>query len=209
MSWIDISIILVLLISIAVGYARGLVLSLASLLSFVISIVLANLFYKDLALYIINRTTISSTVSKFITSASGEIGKAGSWINGNLVNNLPSGAKDYINNFALESTVESHLSGMITSAVIHIFCFLLIFTLIKLIIFAISHGLNTVAKLPVLNFFNKSGGVLIGVLQGLLLNFIVVSVLYTIAIFWKQESLIYAINNSVIAPYFYIGYIFY
>ena len=60
LSWIDIMILLIFVFSILSGYGRGLILTLTSLVSFFFSIFIANMFYKNLARYIICNSAVVS-----------------------------------------------------------------------------------------------------------------------------------------------------
>lgn len=214
LSWIDVMILLIFVFSVLSGYGRGLILTLTSLVSFFFSIFVANMFYKKLASYIILNTGLDQQIKTIISSNSGNGGviEANSWMNGTIVNNLPQGAKGYIQETLFNGSnvnASGNINDMIATIFIHIISFLLIFLLVRFGVFLLSRGLNTLSKLPVLNFFNKVGGAFIGVVQGTIINMIIISVIYTIAIFGAHQGLANSIDNSIIAQYFYIGYILY
>jgi len=211
LSWIDIMILLIFVVSILSGYGRGLILTLTSLISFFLSIFVANMFYKNLASYIIANTGLSQQIKTLISSNSvnDQVIEASTWMNGTIVNNIPQGAKGYIQEVVSTGNASGDINDIIATMCIHIISFLVIFLFVRFGVYLLSQSLNTLSKLPVLNFFNKMGGGFVGVVQGAIINMIIISVIYTIAIFAAHQGLANSLDNSSIAQYFYIGYIFY
>ncbi|MFZ7133493.1 MAG: CvpA family protein [Eubacteriales bacterium] len=214
MSWIDILVIFIIAGAAIKGYVRGLVLTLTSIISFVMSIIIAGVFYKDISGLIILNTKIDDAIYSFITEHIGvnDSGYIDAWANGSQVNNIPQGAKGYIDNVIIENTheiISQDISYTLSQMLIHIMVFIAIFLAVKLLFYFTAHIIDVLFKLPVLNFFNKTGGGIIGMLEGAILSVVIISLLYTVAIFVNYEALADALNNSNIAHLFYLGYIFY
>lgn len=206
MSWLDLLIIFVFVFSILSGLRKGLILSLAALFSFVISFTVANRYYKKLGEYLISNTMILDKIKSFIP-----VGMEGNMSNSIGVENLPSGAEAYITQLFMgqESSLANELMNVVTKGIVHIVSFLLIFIIIRIVLSMFIRGIHSIFKLPVLNFLNKIGGGLIGIIRGVISNVVIVSILYTIALLGIKGDLINEINNSILASYFYIGYLFY
>ncbi|WP_303864025.1 CvpA family protein [Alkalibaculum bacchi] len=206
MSWLDLLIVFVFVFSILSGIRKGLIFSLAALFSFVISFMTANAYYERLGEFLISNTKILEEIKSLIP-----IGIQNSINNGASIENLPNGAHSYITQLFTGGDLPfmDEFLNAIAKGIVHIISFLLIFFIIRIILSIFVRGINSVFKLPILNFFNKIGGGVIGLIRGIVSNIVIVSILYTIAMLGIKGDLVNEINNSILASYFYIGYLFY
>ena len=178
------------------------------MISFVISIVIAGLFYKDITRLIVNKTGLIDNISVF--NQQGQMDFSG-LLNTTEVHNFPQGAQEFIQNIISnpnEFFGENMHKGF-TQIILEIVVFFVIILIVRSMIYLIANMFNTVSKLPVLNFFNKTGGGILGIIEGCILNVVIVSFIYTLAIFSNQGILADTVNNSIIAQIFYLGYIIY
>ena len=205
MSWLDLLIVFVFVFSILSGIRKGLIFSLAALFSFVISFMTANAYYERLGEFLISNTKILEEIKSLIP-----IGIQNSINNGASIENLPNGAHSYITQLFTGGDLPfmDEFLNAIAKGIVHIISFLLIFFIIRILSIFV-RGINSVFKLPILNFFNKIGGGVIGLIRGIVSNIVIVSILYTIAMLGIKGDLVNEINNSILASYFYIGYLFY
>jgi uncharacterized membrane protein required for colicin V production len=98
---------------------------------------------------------------------------------------LPSGmldsVKDSLGDLDVIGDIPSAISNAIARAaaetVLHILIFLIAFVLILLFWTVVGHALDLVAKLPVLHFFNKTGGFVFGLCKGALFLFVLAWIL--------------------------------
>lgn len=213
LSWLDVMIILIFIFSILSSFRQGLILTLTSLISFFLSLVIANMFYKDLANYMITNTEVDEQLGSFLLSSSenSKVIETSSWMNGN-VGNIPEGAKGYIQEIlknSINTNITSQISTVITPILIHIISFFVIFIVVRIVLYIASHGLNNLSKLPILNSINKVGGAFVGIVKGFIYSMLIVSIIYTFAIFGLHQGLANTIDNSILAQYFYVGYLFY
>lgn len=213
MPWIDIMVLIVLIVGVTRGYRRGLILTLTSIVSFVGSIVIAGLFYKDLSQYVINNTGVGQKLTVFISEniRLGD-GTMNTWIEGSNISTFPEGAKGYISASLTEnanSFLSQSLSESISQVIIQALVFIVLFFGVRVLFSILGHLIDGVFKLPGLSLVNKAGGGIVGLIEGILINILIVSMVYTLAIFINQGSLVDAVNNSTLAQYFYLGYIFY
>ncbi|HAE62182.1 MAG TPA: hypothetical protein DCG38_07620 [Eubacteriaceae bacterium] len=213
MSWIDILIIGIFIMYVIVDFNRGLVNSLASIFSFIVSLVIATSLYKKVYEFIINNTEIYSKLYDFISEnfRVGNSGESQGFEQLDL-NKLPVGARDFMENIASESNnmnIAFDFATTLTDMILYLLCFLGIFLVVRMVIFVIAGFFDFIARLPVLNLMNKTGGALMGIIEGGIINIIVINSMYSLAILFNQSNVINALNNSHIAQYFYIGYLFF
>ncbi|HCX64003.1 MAG TPA: hypothetical protein DHN33_02175 [Eubacteriaceae bacterium] len=213
MSWIDLLVIGLIVFYVVTDFNRGFIRSVASLVSFVVSLFVAGRLYRLLYDWLVEDTKVYTSIKSFIeknffpTQQSGESG----FERLDLMR-FPQGAREYLQrhiegNGSYE--VVSDVSVLITDAVLYILCFIAVFILARVAISLVVSIFDVIAKLPVLHFMNKTGGLVIGVIEGLIVNLIVINLIYTFAILFNIQSLINGINNASIAPYFYFGYLFF
>ncbi|SHE39573.1 CvpA family protein [Alkalibacter saccharofermentans] len=213
MSWIDILIIGVFVLYVIADFKRGLVNALASILSFVISLIIASSLYKSVYELVTENTDIYSNLYNFIAEnfRVGNSSEAKGLEQLDL-NKLPVGARDFIQNAAAESgnmNIAFDFAATLADMILYLLCFIGVFLIVRLIIFVIAGFFDFIAKLPVLNIMNKTGGAFMGIIEGAIVNIIIINSIYSLAILFNHSNIINALNNSYIAQYFYIGYLFF
>lgn len=98
----------------------------------------------------------------------------------------------------IENTTEA-LAASLTEMALSIICFLAVFLIVKFGLKLIVNILNCVARLPLLSFFNKAGGVAVGAFNGI----IVVYILLAIASIFISDRLYDMIEASTFAKMMY------
>lgn len=192
---VDIIIIAIILLFTFLGYKRGLIKLAIKLCTFIIAIIIAFMFYKPISNVIIQNTEIDDTIETAITerilpegiSADEEV---------DLSNDLPS---IILKNS--EKTVQS-VATSISTTLIETICLLVIFIVVKIVLKFVTVLADLIAKLPILNQFNKLGGTLYGVLEGILIVFIGFAIISLIAPL-LDSSLIDSINASTLGSVLY------
>lgn len=192
---VDLIIIAIILLFTFLGYKRGLIKLAIKLCTFIIAIVLAFMLYKPLANIVIENTGIDESIQNTIIenilpegfSADEEI---------DLSNDLP--------NIILKNS-QNTVKGVATSisnTLIETACLLVIFIAVKIILKFVTFIADLIAKLPILKQFNKLGGTIYGVLEGLLIVFVGFAVISLIAPL-LDTSILQAINGSTLGAYLY------
>lgn len=192
---VDLIIIAIILLFTFLGYKRGFVKLAIKLCTFIIAVAVAFMLYKPIANVIIDNTGIDESIEKTITSnilpegtsADEEI---------DLDMDLPSIILE-----KSENTVHS-IATSISTTIIETGSLLIIFVAVKIILKFVTIIADLIAKLPILKQFNKLGGTIYGVLEGLLIVFVGFAVVSLIAPF-IDNSIIETINGSTIGAYLY------
>ena len=191
----NIIIIAIILLFTFLGYKRGLIKVAINLCTFIIAIIIALLFYKPIANVIISNTNIDESIQTAITesilpddmSSTEEV---------EIYTELP--------NIILknsENTVES-ISNSFSTIIIETACLLIIFIAIKIVLKFITVLADLIAKLPILNQFNKLGGTLYGILEGVFIVFVGFALISLIAPL-IDVSILNSINDSTIGSILY------
>lgn len=147
---IDIIIIAIIVLSTFLAYRKGLAALAIKLCAVIISLVLTLILYKPISNLIINATNIDETIQNAILERAAEVMETGDK-NDDLVSSVLEQAKTG----AIAETARDVSVQAINIAVIIILFFLIKFALRFVTIIA-----NKVANLPILNKFNKAGGII-------------------------------------------------
>ncbi len=204
MNILDAFILIIILIFGFLGYKRGLVLSIISLTSVILSFIAAKLFYIDLAANISANTELDTKISLYITE---KLNAA--YPGGNVTLSADNSnssiqwivTKLFHSDTIINNTVNS-ISSQITAVILNIISFVILFVAVLIIIKLIGLILNKLAKLPVLNFINKVGGSAVGIIKGVLLCMILITIASSLSIFTKNTAVVSLFDNSFLYKYF-------
>ncbi len=171
---IDLAVIAIILISTFLGYKKGLIKVALNLCTFFIAIILAFIFFKPFSSIVIQKTSIDESIQHVLTPNI-KIENLSDATQPDLISNLPV--------FILkngENTVQE-IAVKISNLIINTGCFLVIFLVAKIILHFVTILADAIAKLPILNQFNKLGGTLYGLLNGIFIVFVGFAVISLIA----------------------------
>lgn len=207
MSWIDLLIIFIFIFFIVLDLKRGLVQSLASVVSFVASLIVASLMYKSIYRFLVEKTGVYQWLQDFLSQRF-SLG----YNSGTLaldLEKLPKAIALILQELMEGAgSAERNVLTSLTDMILYALCFLGIFLVVRIVIFVLAGLLDFVSKLPGLNILNKLGGLFMGFIEAAIVSLVVVNSAYTLSVLFRIESVINALNNSSIAQYFYIGYFF-
>ena len=193
---IDIIVILIFLACIFFGYKRGLTGVIIKVLSFVLSIVISLILFKPISAIIINHTDIYDNLSNSIKVTIQEDEKEEK-------NNSekPNVMLDSINE-KIEETEEdatTAIANNIAEIIINIIVLVILFIVIRIILFFIRFIFSAITELPIIKQIDKLGGFIYGLLEALLIVFVILAVISFIDI----PELQLAIKTSIITSILY------
>ena len=156
---VDLIIVAIILLSTFLAYRKGLVTLAIQLVAVIIAVVLTLILYKPVSNLIINITSVDEMIQNTILEEANDI-----------MTNEKEGANqivETIQNNMFPDTARTISINIIEGAVI-----LILYILIRIILRFVTVIANAVSKLPILNQFNKLGGVIYGILRGVLIVYI-------------------------------------
>lgn len=162
---VDIVIIAIIGLSIFLGYRKGLVALAIGLFSFVIAAVITFVLYQPITNLVVNVTGIDEFIEDAILEKANDVMVEG---DNELANQVIEEAK----NNMLPETARAIAVNIITIGVVFI-----LFILVKIALKFVTALANLVAKLPILNQFNKLGGVIYGLIRGLLIVYVILLII--------------------------------
>lgn len=182
---VDIVIILFILASIYLGYKKGLISLGIQLLAFILSLIITLILYRPIGSMIINTTQLDEKLQEIIQ------------VNAESV--ISEDSDNKITNELIESAKNGMLPEVSKSLAINIIygiTMLVLFIVSRICLIFIKSLSDMIAKLPIINQFNKLGGVLYGLLRGLLITYAIVMIMNLMITFNPKGSLNEIMNET-------------
>lgn len=202
---VDILIVIIILLGVLEGLFRGFIVVAMSFLSYIISLLVAKMFYPKLSNFMMNSTDLFGDIKKgidtWIVDLSQNIGAD------QIVNNmkLPDVIKASSNTQIQESVNQQTniVSTGITGLFFNIVSIVLIFIAVKFLLFIIMKLLDSVAQIPILKELNKLVGIFVGGVKGIFLVYVAFLLITPIITFAPDGNLATAVLESNLGPMFY------
>ena len=209
MFWIvDIIIVLIFALFIFFGYTRGLTGSVLKILSFFIALVIAFVLFKPISNFIIDNTLIDEKIQESIVSIvekdSNEEGKIEE-----EETTLPQSMIDYINKSVsnaandAKKTVVENTSRDIAIVIVNIGSAILVFLIARIILLFVKGIADFLTELPIIKQLDKTGGVIYGILESLIIVFIIFAIFTLISPLIEGTGILTIINKSFIGGFLY------
>ena len=161
---IDIIIIAIVVLSIFLGYKKGLVALSIQLLSFIIAVVITFILYQPITNFIVNATGIDESIQNSILEKANDVMQEDNEMSNTIV--------EQVKNDMLPETARTIAINIITFGVV-----IILFLLVKIGLRFVTALANLVAKLPILKQANELGGIIYGFIRGLLLIYVILLVI--------------------------------
>lgn len=185
---IDIVIILFILASIFLGYKKGLISLGIQLCAFLIAIVITFVFYRPIGNIVINTTQIDEKLQETIQV--------------NVENFIEEDGSNEITNELIESAKNGILPETARTLAINIIygvTMLILFAIVRIALLFVNALANAISKLPILDQFNKLGGILYGLLRGLLITYAVLMIINLVVSVNPKSTLNDTMNSTYLA----------
>ena len=198
---IDLVILGIVLLCLIIGYIRGLTGALIKILSFILSIVIAFILFVPISNLIINNTQIDENLEQSIREM---IIKD----NNEQEEKMPEAITEYISNKIEQASdsakeiVVDNTAREVSTTIIKAGTWIGLFIIARILLIVLSFITSLIAKLPVIKQFDKAGGIIYGLLEGLIIVYVILAIISFIAPM-LSGNLIDSINQS------YIGNIMY
>lgn len=182
---VDLIIIGIIVLSALLAYKKGLIKLSIQLCATIISIIIIILVYKPVSNFIINTTNIDETIENVLLEKATEL------MQGNDENSKQ--VLEITQNQMLPETART-LSVNIVQGLVMI----LLYIIIRIALRFVTALADLMAKLPIINQFNKLGGVIYGILRGVLIVYIVLLLVNLIGEINKENTVYTAVEESYI-----------
>lgn len=204
---VDLIIVGILLVSIFLGYKKGLTKCIIKILSFFIAVIIAAILFKPVSNYVVQNTQIDDTIKQAIIDLVGKDIEENGEVKQDT--NLPQTMIDYINKTVKETTNEAKenvaqvAAESITTTIINIGVAISLFIVARILLIFVSMISNFITDLPIIKQFDKTGGILYGALKAFVVIFVLLAIISLVSPMIEQTGIIIAINNSYIGSILY------
>ncbi len=173
---VDVVIIGILLICIIMGYVRGLTGALIKIVSFVLSIIIAFVLFIPISNLIIDKTNIDENLEQSIKEM----------IIGNEQENkenMPTAITDYIGkqveNAAddAKEMVANSTANEVAITIVKAGTWIVLFIIARILLILLRFITSLIARLPVIKQFDKLGGIVYGILEGLIIVYVLLAII--------------------------------
>lgn len=161
---IDIIVFAFILISVLLGYKKGLISLGIHLVAVIVALVIAFILYRPIGNLVINTTSIDESLEQTIQGQIESAAESGLGEDNALVKNVGEG-------------LTQETSRSLAINIIYGVTMLILFIILRLCLVFINSIANAIAKLPILKQFNKLGGVLYGLLRGIIIVYAILLII--------------------------------
>lgn len=184
---VDLLIISIIGISIFLGYRKGIISLTIQLFAFIIAIVITLILYRPISNFVINTTGIDEAIQNEVLKRANDI--------------MESEEKNEVKDVVINEAKENILPQTARTIAINVVTFgvlIILFIVIRIILRFISAFANLISKLPVLNQFNKLGGLLYGLIRGILLIYVFMLIINFSGIIYPKNAVYSGVQESAI-----------
>ena len=201
---VDLVIISIIISNAFWGYRRGLVGVIFKILTFLVSLILVFLLYKPASNAVIEKTQIDEWLAgKIAQSIEGTSLQDGNLLEYDEENStISEGMVEILNSFVTEALNESasdvvgYVSTNLAVGMVRIGTMLVLFMLSRFFLLFIRFAAELIANLPIIRTFNKSGGLVYGVIKGFLVTYIVLAIFSIASPLIQDWGIIDAVQDS-------------
>lgn len=200
---LDIIILAILILSIIMGYRKGLIGVVFSLCAFIIAIIITWILYNPITNLVINNTEIDDNIKNtIIENGVIEIDKDKEENEENVINAY---IQKYITGTIAETSndIVEQSAGIVAEKVVAIGVAIVLFIVVRIALILVKFIVEGIANLPIIKQFNKVGGTAYGVLRGLLIIYFILAVMFFIISVNNTGTLANAINTSIVSKVLY------
>ncbi len=199
---IDLVIVGIIALCVIIGYAKGLTGALIKIISFVLSLVIAFILYTPISNYIINNTQIDDMIETTIKSSIIKDDEE------QAKEQMPTVITDYINqkveeaSNAVKENVVNSTAQEVSHTIVRAGTWIILFVIARIALIVLKYITAIIARLPVIKQFDKLGGIIYGLLEGLVITYFALALISFITPMTKG-NLSDSINKSYIGSSMY------
>ncbi len=194
---IDIVIIAIILFCLYRGYKKGLVGLAFSIVSFFAALIIAFILFVPVSSFVINNTEFdynikSAIISNFNSEETTEDGES------NFITTYINEQIDEAKGKTLE-VVATEISELCIKGIV----FIALYIVARIALVFVRVIADLIAKLPILNQFNKIGGIIFGLLKGFVITYGVLAILLLVSPMFNESTFFKELNNSFVGGMMY------
>ena len=194
---VDIILVVLIALSIFLGYKKGLATLAIKLCAFIIAILITFILYRPIANLVINTTSIDESIEDTIYN------KVTEMIQKDETNELTSDLIESAKQGMLEQSARELAINVVYGGTI-----IILFIIVRIALIFVSALANLVAKLPIIKQANEVGGAIYGLLRAIVIIYAILLVINFIGELNPKNIATQTINESTITKAMYENNIF-
>lgn len=199
---LDLIIIAIISISVFLGYKKGLVKVAVKLCAFLIAVMVTLLFYKPVSNLIIENTELDEKIeSVIVENGTKKLEDNNEETKENFLENI----QQYVNNTVTQTQndIIENLAKEVSIRLINILVIVGLFIATRLLLIVLVLMSDLITNIPVIKQFNQLGGILYGIIRGLLLIYVILSIVFLVVSISANNEIITIIESSIITELMY------
>lgn len=206
---IDLVIVAIIALCIFLGYRRGLTGSLLKIISFILALVIAFILFKPVSNFIIDNTNWDENLEQAIRQTVMEEGQVETTEEDEEKGSMPDVMMNYINE-AVENAGNEAKNAIVDSAarniavtIINIAVLIGLYLIARIVLLLVRGLTSLIAKLPVIKQFDKLGGIIYGLLQSLIIIYVILAMVSFASPMMEDSGIIDGIQKSFVGSALY------
>ena len=177
---IDVILILIMVLSILIGYKRGLIKVAINFLAIIVSIIIALILYRPVANFVISNTEADENISNSIYEKIKDVDFENISDEEKEKNEILKFSENYIKTGLEKSkdNVGRYVADSISITIIEGLSFIGLLIVIRIAFIALRIVSNFIENIPIIKQFNKSGGIIYGIIEGFFIINLILAALY-------------------------------
>ena len=202
---LDLIILAIFILSVFVGYKKGLASAIFNLLAFAISLVITVILYTPISNGVINNTEFDDNIKNAIIENVTIETSEGENVEVDEENIISMYFQKYVTDNVAEITNElvEEEAGIIAEKIVRVCVAIVLFMVVRLAMILLKFVIGGAVNLPIIKQFDKLGGTIYGILVGLILIYIILTILFFIVSVNSNQTIINAIDSSFITKILY------
>lgn len=198
---VDLVILAIIVLCIIIGYIRGLTGSLIKIVSFILALIIAFILFVPVTTLIINNTQIDENLEESIRNVVLQNDQ-------DEKENMPETITDYIGQKVNEASDEAKeavvnsTSRDVALTIVKAGTWIALFIVARILLILLRFITSLITKLPVIKQFDKLGGIIYGLLEGLIIIYVLLAIISFISPM-MNGTLANAIDESIIGSMMY------
>ena len=178
---VDLVILGIIVLCVVIGYVRGLTGALIKILSFVLSIIIAFILFIPVSSLIINNTKIDENLEQSIKEMIIDN-------NESKDEKMPEAITDYIGQKveqatdSAKETIVENTARDVSLTIVKASTWIALFIIARILLILLKYITALIAKLPVIKQCDKLGGIVYGLLEGLIIVYVLLAIISTLSL---------------------------
>ena len=199
---LDVIIVAIIIGNVYLCYKKGLVNLAVGLIAVVAAIILSVILYKPVTNIIVENTEFDETIQNTIVETFTPEGAEGGQVKYvGILSYLETELGNAINQ--TQNDVVYETANAMAVKIINLIVFIVIFTAVRVILFALTFVADAITSLPILKQLDDVGGILYGIVKALLIIYVALAIVSVIVSITANVNISDAITNSYVTKFFY------